>query len=323
MNESQPFYHLRPNKFIDRHLFISCLVRLAAKYPLSEYTYTGFGSFDFDDFKLVHKRLGIDKMVSLEENRQIFQRARFNRPFACIKVKNTSSSNYIAALSPRGKDIFWLDFNSPRNLGLHFADFCFLLNNLNPGSIVRITLNAHAASLFSETGQELQKKEIKEIYNRRLKKLEERIPDYLPADISADKLTEKKYPGILLESLHQAVIKTTGNPLSGKSVCPLFSTVYRDGQYMLTLTVIILKKEEEKSIRELLQGTLFSCRWDNPVTINVPPLTLKELLTVNQMIPNAKNLQKIMKKFPFFDTEKIEDYMKFYIYYPNFHHFNL
>ena len=46
---SQPFYHLRPNKYVDRYLFVAVLDRINTKIQLKDHRYIGFGSFMFDD----------------------------------------------------------------------------------------------------------------------------------------------------------------------------------------------------------------------------------------------------------------------------------
>lgn len=84
---SQPFYHLRPNKSIDRNLFVQTLIGLTSVFPVADYWYTGFGSYMFDDFKILHERLNISKMISLEADPQVFSRAKFNLPYNCIDVK--------------------------------------------------------------------------------------------------------------------------------------------------------------------------------------------------------------------------------------------
>ena len=63
---SQPFYHLRPNKYVDRCLFVAALERINTIIKLKSHRYIGFGSYLFDDFKLLHDRLDISSMISLE-----------------------------------------------------------------------------------------------------------------------------------------------------------------------------------------------------------------------------------------------------------------
>ena len=60
---SQPFYHLRPNKSIDRNLFVQTLIGLTSVFPVADYWYTGFGSYMFDDFKILHERLNFSRKV--------------------------------------------------------------------------------------------------------------------------------------------------------------------------------------------------------------------------------------------------------------------
>ena len=95
---NQPFYHLRPNKCIDRKLFGQTLLGLSRLYKISEYCYTGFGSYLFDDFKLFHETLNVKKMISLEKDAMEYQRADFNRPYSCIELKNVSSTEYLSDL---------------------------------------------------------------------------------------------------------------------------------------------------------------------------------------------------------------------------------
>ena len=59
-------YRLRPNKAVDRELFLSLLMRLAPKLALEKYHYVGLGGPFLEDFRLVHGRLGIAKMTCIE-----------------------------------------------------------------------------------------------------------------------------------------------------------------------------------------------------------------------------------------------------------------
>jgi len=152
----QPFYHLRPNKSIDRSLFVQTLIGLSRELPISDYKYTGFGSYLFDDFKLLHDTLNISNMVSLEKDEVEFQRAVYNAPYGCISIQNTDSTQYISDLSIEDGEhnIFWLDFVAPSELGTQLSDYSTLLNLLNPEDIVRITLNAiliHLENVINQT----------------------------------------------------------------------------------------------------------------------------------------------------------------------------
>ena len=322
----QPFYHLRPNKSIDRSLFVQTLIGLSKELPISDYKYTGFGSYLFDDFKLLHDTLNISDMISLEKDEVEYQRAKFNSPYGCISIKNTESTMYISDLSVEDNEhnIFWLDFVSPSELGTQLADYTTLLNLLNPGDIVRITLNANPDSL----GKSDQPDRLQEL---RLQTLKSRVPDsYIWTGISPQDVTTKKYPITLLKILKAASMKclTGCPPYSSDFMLPLFSSVYADGQQMVTFTGIILdSNEKEIKIREALKNYPHNnFLWDDPSKIEIPALSVREITELNKLLPNRDVRQQLINNFPFIFSEKdgqaVDSYIKYYKYYPNYHQVN-
>lgn len=322
---NQPFYHLRPNKSVDRKLFVQTLIGLSSELPISEYKYTGFGSYLFDDFKLLHDTLNISNMVSLENDEIEFQRAEYNSPYGCISIKNIGSTQYISDLSIEDDEhnIFWLDFVSPGELGTQLSDYSTLLNILNPEDIVRITLNANPDSL----GRYNCPDQLQEL---RLKELRKRVSDsYIWPAISPKDVTTKKYPVTLLRILKEATMASlTETQYSPNFMLPLFSSVYADGQQMVTFTGIILDSHEKESrIREALKSyphNTFS--WNNPSRIEIPALTVREITELNKLLPNSDIRQQLIKEFPFIFTEKniqaVDSYISYYKYYPNYHQVN-
>ena len=283
----QPFYHLRPNKSIDRSLFVQTLIGLSREIPISDYKYTGFGSYLFDDFKILHDTLNISNMVSLENDKLEFQRAQFNSPYGCISIKNIESTQYISDLSIQDGEhnIFWLDYVRPAELGTQLSDYSTLLNLLNPDDIVRITLNANPDSLGKcQNPDQLQE--------HRLQTLKERVPDTYIC------------PSFML---------------------PLFSSVYADGQQMVTFTGIVLDShEKEARIREALKNYPHNTfMWDTPSRIEIPALSVREITELNKLLPSSDARQQLIEHFPFIFPEKegqaVDSYIAYYKYYPNYH----
>lgn len=320
---NQPFYHLRPNKSIDRNLFIQTLIGLSSFFPISEYQYTGFGSYLFDDFKLLHDTLNIQHMISLEKEKPEFERAKFNCPYNCIEVKNVESTEYLAELYIEDDvhNIFWLDYVSPNELGTQLADYATLLNILNAGDIVRITLNANPSSLGKCNDPDKLKQ-------YRFDRLKERVQDkYFPVTAVPDDVTTEKYPLLLLKILKNVTMDVlVDEPLYKPCfLMPLFSTVYADGQQMLTFTGIVLDSHEkkndiERALRNYPHNTF---KWDVPCQIQIPPLSVREISEINKLLPSENARQQLMDKFPFVFSEKerqaVDSYISFYKYYPNFH----
>lgn len=319
----QPFYHLRPNKSIDRNLFGQTLLGLSRICPISEYCYTGFGSYLFDDFKLFHETLNISKMISLERDPVEYERAKFNKPYNCIDILNTGSTDYLSdlMLEDETHNIFWLDFVTPGELGVQLADYATLLNLLNPFDIVRITLNANPNSL----GKSDNPSQVQAV---RLQALKDRIPDrYLPHDISESDVTRPKYPLTLLKILKAVTMECLEDkpPYSPNFLFPLFSTVYADGQQMLTFTGIVLDShEDEQHIRDVLSEyghNTFS--WDILSRIEIPALSVREISAINQLLPSDNAQQQLIEKFPFIfsskDHSSADCYVAYYKHYPNYH----
>ncbi|MBE5966999.1 MAG: hypothetical protein E7255_08545 [Lachnospiraceae bacterium] len=321
---NQPFYHLRPNKSIDRSLFVQTLIGLSQLFPITDYQYTGFGSYLFDDFKLLHETLNISEMISLEKDSVEYERAKFNIPYNCIDVKNIGSTEYLSELfiEDNSHNIFWLDFVNPSELGMQLADYATLLNILNPGDIIRITLNANPGSLGkkSENPDDLQKV--------RLKTLQNRVPDiYFPISITPENMTTAKYPLVLLKILKNITMQCLIDepPYSSNFMLPLFSSVYADGQQMLTFTGIILDSHQKESeIEHMLMGYPHNTfMWDKPCYIEIPALSVREITELNKLLPATGVRQQIINKFPFIFSEKaehaVDSYISYYKFYPNYH----
>ena len=319
----QPFYNLRPNKSIDRSLFIQSLIGLSRVLPIPQYEYTGFGSYLFDDFKLIHDTLGVSKMVSLERDGVEYARACFNKPYNCIEIQNTSSSAYLSELdiTDEKHGIFWLDYTSPSDLGAQLSDYATLLNKANANDIIRITLNANPDSLGRDPNPDT-------LQETRLKTLQKRVPsEYLFPDIKAEDVITKKYPLTLLKVLKAVTLEslTDDPPYSPGFFLPLFSCIYADGQQMLTFTGIVLDShEKEQEIRQALSSQAhISFSWEDPCIIQIPHLTTREMTEINKLLPNETDQQKLIKEFPFiFSPQEIDaanSYISYYKYYPSYH----
>ena len=315
---ANPFYHLRPNKYVDRQLFVMALERLNSHKQLSGYHYVGFGSYMFDDFKLIHNRLHITNMTSLECDTSIISRAEFNLPYKCINLRTQSSTDFISneELKDTG-NIIWLDYTNPAELGSQFSDYSALLSLLYPMDIIRITLNANPSSLGKPPS-------VSDIHAKRLEELRSRIDSHLPTNIKPEDLVTKNYPMTLLKCLKKASLSV----LRGKYyLLPLMATVYQDGQQMLTFTGIVVDSEIENSIKECFSELDFiSCDWDKLNYVTIPELTIKETLAINNKLPSSDARQQIQEAFGFvFDLnkpEELDSYISFYKYYPRFQSVN-
>lgn len=320
---NQPFYHLRPNKSIDRNLFVQTLIGLSRSFPISDYQYTGFGSYLFDDFKLLHDTFNIQKMTSLEKDTIEYERAKFNLPYNCIEVKNIGSTEYLSELflEDQSHNIFWLDYVNPADLGMQLADYATLIPILNDGDIIRITLNANPASLGKCNSPD-------ELHRMRFDRLKERVQDmYFPVSATEEDMTTQQYPLLLLKILKNITMRSLPDepPYRPYFMLPLFSSIYADGQQMLTFTGIVLNSHsKEDNIKEDLKNYPHNTfTWDKPCRIEIPALSIREISEINKLLPNETIRQQLIEKFPFIFSERdgqaVDSYISFYKFYPNYH----
>jgi len=325
---NQPFYHTRPNKYIDRQMFANTLIDLNKIFPIFDYTYIGFGSFMFDDFKLMHQKLNIKKMLSLEYDNDIYHRAENNKPYSCIDIINKTSTDFINSFFPHDENvIIWLDYTKPKEIATQFSDIVSLLPNLNKYDIVRITLNANPEALARHYNPDI-------VLKKRLEELRKRIPEFIPGTTKKDEMTEDRYPITLLKALQKAVNNYLPiTRFSTKSLYPIYSTVYKDGQQMLVLTAIVLDMPEDK-IRlkdAMINNPQVNFSWDEPAYINVPLLTEKEAIEIDRILPCENAMDTLRKSYSYLfdgiDNKEdrnlfLKSYINYYKYYPHFHSVN-
>lgn len=145
-------YDLRPAKQSERGLLIDILrVGGDCGLPIRDYRYIGMGANRFYDFLMIHKYVGIKKMVSLEHDQSMYNRAVFNVPFKFIDVRNVTVADFIAQDEEKCSDIFWFDYDGgigpeivadimSMAMKMKLGDFCFVtVFGGPPGSMDRVS----------------------------------------------------------------------------------------------------------------------------------------------------------------------------------------
>ncbi|WP_368860746.1 O-methyltransferase [Vibrio cincinnatiensis] len=117
-------YHLRPNKAVERGLFIQSLRKINKYLNISDYRYIGFGGPFLEDFKALHHELKISDMVCIEVNENVRRRQQFNKPLSCIDFldRACSAKDFINEHDFDKKSIVWLDFVSFKDLSHQLSD---------------------------------------------------------------------------------------------------------------------------------------------------------------------------------------------------------
>ncbi|WP_157476974.1 O-methyltransferase [Lysobacter sp. Root690] len=326
-------YSLRQNKAVDRAVFIELLQRLSrsTQFHIQDYAYIGFAGPHSEDFKLVHSALGLKKMISIEEDRHVFNRQQWNSPINCIDYRQCTSRSFIDGFIATSPVIAWLDFTSAADAGGHLEQAETLISKLGPFDVFKITLNANERTLDPSPSTDNQI----ELLQQRTAEARRRLGDYIPATIQLtdEDLDRNGYSKLLLLAVENAVkAGVAGTP--GNYFQPLTSFVYADSeQQMLTHTGVILPNkidqklflQETKTRQWKLSTTAWGTPRTNPIRISIPEMSVRERLHIDKSLPAKSPSQisrslgiRLVKGAPEKTRQAIESYKLFYRHYPFF-----
>lgn len=318
-------YRLRPNKAVDRELFLSLLMRLAPRFGLDKYHYVGLGGPFLEDFRLIHGRLGIAKMTCMETEEQVHKRQLFNRPIASIECIHKSLEDYLDDTNLDSPAIIWFDYTEPKGITTQIERFARTIGIVPIGSILRVTLNANPESLGKPDSKDISVEvegEVSEgraqkptIQEWRLARFKERLGSLFPSGLTTDDMTHKNYGKSLLRTLKLAVDKEVLSFRDRRIVWAL-ATHYADGQAMVTAALVVCQNED-RSVEELVNGWEFHSTTDAPHRVDLPALSTLERLT---MEANGNARQKLGFELPEskLGEDPFEVFKKFYRIYPHF-----
>ncbi|NEQ66392.1 MAG: hypothetical protein F6K21_12985 [Symploca sp. SIO2D2] len=318
-------YQLRPNKAIDRYALLELLSKIDRykSCDIFQYQYVGFGGHSLEDFKYIHSRFGICKMISIEEDAEVYKRQQFNQPHNCIDCLHISSEDFINEFQRTDPTIIWLDYTKPSELRKQIEELQATISRLDPLDIVKITVNSNPAS-YVPSNTRMTSFELK---NARIEKLRTMLGELFPAaEVTEEMMTKKKFPQALC-----LIVKYAANlAMLGQSDIyfqPLTAFSYADVQQMLTVTGILLEHNQTQQFfneSNIDKWEISNIDWQEPRRINIPDLTIKERLYIDSLLPNSQ-AKAIQDKLDFlFDSkesvslEMLENYILFYRQSPYF-----
>ena len=310
---SQPAYHTRPNKAVDRLTLIDAIRLVVKPKELSDYTYYSMGGPTLEDFRLIYDFYPEIKMVSIEQDPEIYKRQRFHLPcrFHRLKLEHTSLKSFLAQYEAKDqKSIFWLDYT---NLELgHFDDFMGLLGKVGTNSMVKITLSCDP--------RDYRKSEQAEAFRRKFETLLPNPSDPPPSRV--DKLA------LLMQEMVRIASQKALPSAIPFMFLPLSSFYYKDGAGMFTLTGLVCRRVEEKQFKKAFKNWRFAnLNWNEPRQIDVPSLTTKERLLLQHYLPCGGNAGKALRRALGYliddknreQTEnQLQQYADFHRYFPHF-----
>lgn len=309
-------YLLRTKKQIERKIFVETLHRLEGLLNISAYHYYGFGSIYFADFQLFHKYLNISKMTSIEVENDIEKRCEFNKPYGFINLEISDAKDYIPEIKWKDSVFIWLDYDTAISEEIVKVIKAIAVK-AKPLDIFTISINAHP----------LQNSEI----IRDFKKI---FGDYLDERVS-NKKYKKEFSNILKKIITEALKDGLRSNDDSRKYHKIFDYCYKDGADMYTFGCLFYDKDAEinqESFKEKLSPLNHLIQEDYSINIDCPFVTKKEqkyldsIITIDvldwienkHIIPFGKEeIDKIADHIGI-SKEKIERYLMYYKYYPQF-----
>ena len=320
-------YEIRPCKFVERRMFLASLSRiLGAVKQGKNYQYIGFGGCSFTDFKLFHRELQIDKMISIEGDDYSNSKLDYNKPFNCIDIRRGQSYEVLPKLDLSIPSIIWLDYDGVlRNY--MFTDIETIFYTVPAGSIFILSCNrelkrgnyaelddTYDSKKNTERNQPLTPKELKAVFN-----------DLVPFKIDKDACSSEKSFDTIKTMLDKKINCVLKDRFQSKGEGLNFELLYnikyqeKGGAKMYTYGGFIYNETTNLKSVYINDFDFITKNNNDPVyTIDVPVLTHKEALLLNQYMFNEER-EKIIIEKKIVSEKDLINYKKIYKYCPSFH----
>ncbi len=302
-------YGLRPSKSIQRQLVFNGIHSLQALMKLDMPLYVGLGSVSFTDFSLAHRLLQIRDMVSIESKKIGYRRAKFNSPYATIKVLYGVTEKVLPELLDCSEAInrpwiLWLDYD---------CEFCedvrddirLIIERVPENSIVLFTFNGNEMRYGRKPAQ-------------RPERLQTLFEDVVPDSLSANACKKGKIEVNLANFAINFMKATAANMSRPGGFVPAFNILYSDSASMITVGGVLPNNSLVDTVNDFLQSCAWECCPSEPII--APNLTVKEALALQSLLPNGAGISKNDVRNLGFDLEEehVRVYEKYYREYPTY-----
>ena len=303
---------------------MSLLSRLSAKLRLENYVYVGLGGPFLEDFRLIHARIGIYTMVSVESERAVHLRQSFNRPIESIQCVHAKLEEYLQETEFQVPVVLWLDFTEPKTVVSQIETFARQTSELPLFSVVRITLNANPTSLgkppavqmaVALPGEEGKAGGNETELEWRLTRFKERLGGSTPNGLTPNAMTHRRFGPSLLEALRLCAEREILDHPERKLVWAL-ATHYSDGQAMITATAVVVP-DGDQEVQSIVESWPYFSTPKNPLRLDLPALSTIERLTMES---TANPKERMGYELPVSDMgeDPFEAFKHFYRVYPHF-----
>jgi hypothetical protein len=321
-------YQLRPNKFIDRQLFMDFLSRTVPTIGAEKYVHISMGGRHLVDHHAVYRQIGIPWLCSFDFDENVVLRQKKNRPVdttICLAIKSVDLSGEIDGIVNKCKGskniIVWLDYTNPKEILSQLQEAVEIMKRMRQGDILRITMNSDVRALAKPEEWQQQRASSPAAY--RARKLKDRVGSFMPTNVSS--IGDHELPMVLVQCVRLATAKAEGENGQAR-FSPALITKYMDTTPMVTVTVMARNKSEKGFSLPSLNDWKFAAKsWRSMISISAPDLSIREKLDIDRNLSmTSSKILKMIGYFPGSDRAKarqaLEDYKRLHRYYPSFSH---
>lgn len=302
-------YELRPSKQTERRLLLDIL-RIASEtgFAVRDSQYLGFGGVRFYDFEMMFRHLGMRNMTSVELDKTLFARCRYNKPFGFIDFKEGYLTDYLEETLFRRPVVAWLDYDCALS-GSVIEDLRILSGRIPAGSFVFATIDARVPKgLASLKGA------------KRLAAVREEFKGFSLASNAAE-VADVNFPRFAERVAWSALSESLSKRTDGIFV-PIMRLFYDDTTLMITVGGCLAPTEVADNFRKRLRedlGFLLPRK-------NLPPFLLpsfnhtpreRQLLDISVSKNSKRPLTATLRKLGL-TSDEVSNYKKVFRFVPRY-----
>jgi hypothetical protein len=301
-------YDLRTAKSVERRMISTTVKELFKVVKYKSRRYIGMGSTYFTDFKLFHKELHIDNMISIELEESLKKRVEFNKPFSSIKIKIGKTTDVLPFLEWNlSNDFVWMDYDEKLQYD-YFNDIEIIFSNISLGSIYIMTCNKQLNN-----------------YSGNIEYFKEKFGELVPNGISNIQFNGEKdmflIRQMLLNKINQ-VLKYRNYTLPEEEHLifrQLFFFVYKDGAPMISYGGYVDLKNNPFDLSNFnLDKFDFIKTSDEFYRIDPPIITHKEISLLNSCLPSSIKKYNNTSKINFIPEKDRKNFKELYKFLPTY-----
>lgn len=304
-------FNLRPNKRIERAIVGEVLQCLTRYEDPSRYAYVGMGSYYFADFVLMHRLLGISKMVSIESDEENRARFAFNKPFACVEMRYGMTHDVLPSLEVLGERpvIAWLDYYGHLDDQI-LGDVETVAATCLPGSALILTVTGSTPAKMRHG-----------VENFEAGLAQANRPAGYSKQVFTNDATYGEFCRKTISMRLQAVVADR-NAASQPHIYArqVFNFRYADGLSMSTYGWLLLSAQQRDHLERdprLLTSAVVSTG-AIPVDIEAPAVTFREIAHLKNLLPDSPNSAKFLAGAKPVPKAHAKKFATLYRYFPSF-----